>query len=122
VLLDLPEDPVTCRGDALSLAEAGKNLLNNALRHGAPPVTIAVRREGAEAVLAVRDHGPGMPEELWRGAGARFDRTGAVTQQSASIGLSIVAAVAAAHRGALAFGRSPSGEFEAALALPATPA
>ena len=85
-------------------------------------MTLAVRRDGAEAVLAVRDRGPGMPEELWQAAGARFDRTGAVTPQSASIGLSIVAAVAAAHRGALRFGRSPSGEFEAALALPASPA
>jgi two-component system, OmpR family, sensor histidine kinase TctE len=120
LLLDLPEDPVACRGDALSLAEAGKNLVNNALRHGAPLVTLAVRREGADAVLAVRDHGPGMPEELWQGVSARFDRTGAVTQQSTSIGLSIVAAVAAAHRGVLRFGRSPSGEFEAALALPAS--
>ena len=118
LLLDLPEDPVGCRGDALSLAEAGKNLVNNALRHGAPPVTIEVRREGAQAVLAVRDHGPGMPEELWQGVGTRFDRTGAVTQQSASIGLSIVAAVAAAHRGELRFGRALSGEFEAALVLP----
>ena len=78
---------MTCRGDALSLAEAGKNLVNNALRHGAPPVTLEVRREGADAVLAVRDRGPGMPEALWKGAGARFDRTGAVTPQSASIGL-----------------------------------
>ncbi len=77
-----------------------------------------MRREAAGAVLAVRDHGPGMAEELWQGAGARFDRTGAVTPQSAGIGLSIVSAVAAAHRGALRFGRSPSGEFEAGLVLP----
>ena len=117
--LVLPEEPVACRGDALSLGEAGKNLVNNALRHGAPPVTLEVRREGPLAVLAIRDRGPGMPEALWDSAGARFDRTGAVTPQSASIGLSIVAAVAAAHRGALRFGRAPSGAFEAALAIPA---
>jgi two-component system sensor histidine kinase TctE len=117
--LDLPEDPVTCRGDALSLGEAGKNLVNNALRHGAPPVTLEVRAEGAQAVLAVCDRGPGMPEALWEGAAARFDRTGAVTPQSAGIGLAIVAAVAVAHRGELRFGRSPAGEFEAALVLPA---
>jgi two-component system sensor histidine kinase TctE len=117
--LDLPEDPVACRGDALSLREAGKNLVNNALRHGAPPVTLAVHREEGQAVLAVRDRGPGMPEALWQDAGARFDRTGAVTPQSAGIGLAIVAAVAAAHHGELRFGRALSGEFEAALVLPA---
>ena len=34
LVLDLPEDPVTMQGDALSLAEAGKNLGVNAARHG----------------------------------------------------------------------------------------
>ncbi|MFO1143199.1 MAG: sensor histidine kinase N-terminal domain-containing protein [Amaricoccus sp.] len=116
--LDLPQDPVPCRGDLLSLVEAGKNLVNNALRHGAPPVTVAVRRGGGQALLVVRDLGPGMPEALWDGVGSRFDRTGAVTPQSASIGLSIVAAVAAAHRGTLHFRRSPEGAFEAVLAVP----
>jgi two-component system sensor histidine kinase TctE len=119
--LDLPEDPLLCRGDALSLAEAGKNLVNNALRHGAPPVSLDVRREGACAALAVRDRGPGMPEALWAGVGARYDRTGSVTPHSAGIGLAIVVAVAAAHRGELRFGRHASGDFEAALILPATP-
>ncbi|MBP7003255.1 MAG: sensor histidine kinase N-terminal domain-containing protein [Amaricoccus sp.] len=119
--LDLPEDPAPCRGDALSLVEAGKNLALNALRHGAPPVVLAVRAEGGSVVLAVRDGGPGMPEALWQNAGQRFDRTAAVTPQSAGIGLAIVAAVAAAHRGALRLGRDPAGQFEAALVLPAAP-
>lgn len=117
--LDLPEDPVICRGDALSLREAGKNLVNNALRHGEPPVTLEVRAEGGRAELAVRDRGPGMPEALWEGAAARFDRTGAVTPRSAGIGLAIVAAVASAHGGELRFGRNAAGDFEAALVLPA---
>ena len=119
--LELSETEVACRGDTLSLTEAGKNLLNNALRHGAPPVTLAVLQENGLAVLAVRDRGPGMPEAMWPNAGSRFDRTGVVTPQSAGIGLSIVAAVAAAHHGALRFGRDPAGGFEAALTLPAAP-
>jgi two-component system sensor histidine kinase TctE len=117
--LDLPEDPVPCRADPLSLTEAGKNLVNNAFRHGAPPVTLAITREGAMATLSVIDSGPGMPEAMWGDAGARFDRTGRVTPHSASIGLSIVATVAGAHHGALRFGRTASGAFEAALVLPA---
>lgn len=117
--LDLPEDPLVCRGDALSLAEAGKNLVTNALRHGAEPVTLGVRREGPTVVLSVEDRGSGMPEALWEGAGARFDRTGGVTGESAGIGLAIVSAVAAAHRGSLRFGRTPGGTFEGALVLPA---
>ena len=118
--LDLAEDPLPCRGDALSLAEAGKNLVNNALSHGKAPVTIAARREGPRVVLAVRDRGPGMAEAP-AAEGARFGQARGVTPASAGIGLSIVAAVAAAHEGALTFGRAPSGEFEAALAFPADP-
>ena len=59
---------------------------------------------GGERGARRRDRGPGMPEALWDGAGARFDRTGAVTPQSASIGLSIVAAVAPRTAGRCASG------------------
>lgn len=120
--LDLPEDPVPCRGDALSLVEAGKNLVANALRYGAPPVTIAVRRERTSVVLAVRDHGPGMTEAARRDAGRRFDRASAVSGTSAGIGLAIVHAVAAAHKGGLRFTQNAGGPgFEAAIVLPAAP-
>ena len=115
--LDLPEDPVLCRADALSLVEAGKNLVNNAFAHGVPPVTVEARAEGGAALLAVRDRGPGMPEAVRETIGARYERTNGVTARSAGIGLAIVAAVADAHQGALRIGRHPSGEFEIALAL-----
>ena len=119
LILDLPEDPLPVRADALSLAEAGRNLVNNALRHGGAPVTLAVRAEEGEAVLAVQDAGPGIAPALRAGAAERFDRTGPVTAQSAGIGLSIVAAVARAHGGRLRFADAPAGGFEAALVLPA---
>ncbi len=116
--LDLPEDPVLCRGDALSLAEAGKNLVNNALRHGAEPVTVAVTGGAGTAVLAVIDRGPGMPVALQGVAGTRFDTSGGVTATSAGIGLAIVASVAKAHGGELCFGKTEAGTFAARLSLP----
>lgn len=117
--LELPEDPVLCRGDALSLVEAGKNLVANAARHGAPPVTVTVRVEGGSVVMAVQDHGTGMPAEAAGAAGRRFERTTGVTGASAGIGLAIVRAVAAAHQGGLRFGPAPGDGFEAAMVLPA---
>ncbi|MFI8881505.1 ATP-binding protein [Streptomyces sp. NPDC053813] len=51
------------------------NLVGNALRHGAPPVTVTLTTDraadGAWVVLSVADHGPGLPPD----AGERvFDR------------------------------------------------
>jgi two-component system osmolarity sensor histidine kinase EnvZ len=39
------------------------NLVDNALEHGEPPVDISTRREGAQWIIEVRDHGPGIPAE-----------------------------------------------------------
>lgn len=116
--LDLPDEPVHCLGDALSLSEASKNLLFNALRHGQAPVTISVRRETGAAVLAVTDTGRGMPREIWADAATRFARASGVSTTSAGLGLSIVAEVARAHRGELRFGHTEAGHFEVALVLP----
>ncbi len=114
--LDLPEEPVWGQGDALSLAEACKNLVANALRYGAPPVTLAVRAGPAPA-LVVRDRGPGIPEAHWPDAAVRYARATGVSPQSAGLGLAIVAAVAKAHGGTLGFCREAGG-FEARLELP----
>jgi two-component system, OmpR family, sensor histidine kinase TctE len=114
--LDLPEEPVWCLGDAFSLGEAVKNLVANAFRHGVPPVTVAVR-DGAQAVIAVRDCGPGIPEADWAEAGRRYARQTGVSPESAGLGLAIVAEVARAHGGELAFARVAEG-FEARLLLP----
>ncbi len=115
--LDLPDEPVWCIGDSLSLVEACKNLLFNALRHGTPPVTVTARRERGWAVLAVEDCGPGLPEEDWADATTRYARSSGVSPTSAGLGLAIVKSVAVAHRGDLRFGRTAKGHFEAALVL-----
>ncbi|MEW9520799.1 ATP-binding protein [Streptomyces tubercidicus] len=59
------------------------NLVTNARRHGAPPVTLEV----AGSVVRVRDHGPGFPAELLTHGPQRF-RTGA-RERGAGIGLGL---------------------------------
>lgn len=115
--LDLPESPVWCDGDALSLTEAIKNLTGNALRHGAAPVTLAVFAMDGQARIVVRDAGPGIPAEHWAEAGSRYTRDSGVSPDSAGLGLAIVQAVAAAHHGRLEFHKDPSG-FQAAIVMP----
>ncbi len=115
--LDLPDESVSVRGDAVSLAEAVKNLVNNARRHGVPPIKIAVENGGDKAAIAVTDGGAGIPEVLWDKVGERFLRSGGTPADSAGVGLAIVSAVADAHGGALVFTRADQG-FRAALQLP----
>lgn len=49
-------------GDAQQLAIVTNELLTNALRHGAPPVEVRLRR-GPPISLEVEDHGPGLDDE-----------------------------------------------------------
>ncbi|MBO9454258.1 sensor histidine kinase N-terminal domain-containing protein [Paracoccus sp. R12_1] len=117
-MLDLPEDPVWCDGDALSLIEATKNLAGNALRHGVDPVRVSVAQDGDRARILVRDAGPGIPHDYWDEAGTRFARSSGVSAKSAGLGLAIVQSVAAAHHGRLEFRTGTPSGFEAAIVLP----
>lgn len=109
--LDLSEDPVPARGEALSLVEACKNLILNGLSHGASPVTIRAALADGAALLAIRDSGPGpIP-----GRKARPGPT-----HGAGLGLTIVEAVADAHGGHIEKRLTPEG-YEVTLRLPPLP-
>ena len=118
IRLDLPETPASVMGDALSLREAAKNLISNALDHGAPPFEVKVSLDGDTARLSVRDSGTGMDEIEWRGRARRFGRSqdGART---GGLGLSIVRSVMLAHAGRVEIGRSRTGLFAVTLAFSA---
>jgi len=115
--LDLAEENVMILGDELSLVEATKNLVNNAFRYGQPPVTLSVHNPEAPRITVI-DQGEGIPEDDWADSGRRFARSAGSAPDSAGLGLSIVNAVAEAHKGRLAFLRTPEGAFCATLEVP----
>ncbi|MEC7764346.1 MAG: sensor histidine kinase N-terminal domain-containing protein [Pseudomonadota bacterium] len=117
VELVIGEDEVTVEGDEFSLVQAGKNLLSNALKHGAPPVRIGVAEQAGRAQLWIEDTGPGIPPELLTRTGERFQRNAASREDSVGLGLSIVSAVADAFGGEIVTSRE-DGRFRVALSLP----
>jgi two-component system sensor histidine kinase CpxA len=58
-------EPVTVAGDAELLRRAVENVLRNAIRHAPPESSVEVRlaRNNGRALVDIRDHGPGVPED-----------------------------------------------------------
>lgn len=120
VRLIIGEAPVTVLTDAFSVGEAAKNLLANALKHGAPPVAIGVEQRGAESALWVQDAGTGPDPAIAARLGRRFERCAASREDSAGLGLSIVSAVAEAFGGRVEMAARTDG-FRISLVLPSAP-
>jgi two-component system, OmpR family, sensor kinase len=96
--------PVVVTGDENRLRQVLANLLENARTHTPPATQIDVRvgESGADAVIEVADHGPGMSEEDAARAFERFyraDPSRARESGGAGLGLAIVAAITEAHGG-----------------------
>ena len=105
--------------ERLRLEAALGNLVENALRHGAPPIRLRAVREGDRAVFRVTDAGPGFPPAFLEDAFERFARADAArTQQGAGLGLAIAAAVARAHGGEAAARNLPGGGAEVTISIP----
>ncbi|MBP2472476.1 two-component system sensor histidine kinase MprB [Crossiella equi] len=103
--LDL--DPVTVNGEPARLSRAVRNLLDNAAKFSPPGGVVTVTTRGRE--LAVRDTGPGIPEEDLERVFERFYRSpSARSLPGSGLGLAIVGQVARGH-GAEVRAERPSG-------------
>ena len=104
--LDLTSQSVTAMVSSRDLSIAIRNLLDNAMRYTPEDgsVTVAVSRDGQEAVVTVTDTGEGIPtrdvervfERFYRVDNARSRATGGT-----GLGLSIVKHVAESHGGSV---------------------
>jgi len=101
------EVPVPVRGDPKQLEQLVCNLVDNALKYGAPdtPVTVELTRDQREtAVLTVRDQGEGIAPEHLPHLTRRFYRTDPGRSRAAGgtgLGLAIVKHIVERHRGRL---------------------
>jgi signal transduction histidine kinase len=90
--------PTLVCGDSRLLRRVVRNLLENAQRHGAPPIKVELRRDGTGAVLDVLDGGPGIPEAERERVFAPFHRLGP-DGAGTGLGLSLVRQIARLHGG-----------------------
>ena len=116
---DIADGADVVLADALSVREALRNLIDNAVRHGPSDNTIDIglHAEGDRLVLRVEDAGPGIPEADRARATERFTSIARDTAGS-GLGLAIVRAVAEGHGGALTLGTSRHGGLAVAIAFP----
>jgi signal transduction histidine kinase len=104
----------------VALGRALGNLIDNALRYGKAS-SVRLNRDGAEAVIAIEDNGPGLPPErleavfepFVRGDDSRSAETG-----GAGLGLSIARNIVIAHGGTIQLTNRPKGGLRATVRLP----
>jgi len=121
--VEVQADVLPVSVDPQRLRQAVDGLLENALRvtpRGAP-VVLAVRAEGATAVLEVRDGGPGLTDDDVTVAFERsvlFERYRGVRQVGTGLGLAIVARLVGRMSGAVEAGHAPEGGARFTIHLP----
>jgi two-component system OmpR family sensor kinase len=118
--------PVEVMGDPTRLRQVIDNLLANVRAHTpeGTSATVRVDQDGTMAEIVVQDSGPGMPSEEAARVFERFYRVDASRARNhggSGLGLSIVAAIVAAHGGTVSAKSAPGEGMTVTVRLPVIP-
>ncbi|MDB5847801.1 MAG: two-component system sensor histidine kinase KdbD [Rhodoferax sp.] len=122
----IPADLPLVEFDAVLMERVIVNLLENAAKYGLgdPPRPIEIHAQATPdtLVIAVRDHGPGLPAALLGREATLFDKftRGAVESATPGVGLglAICKAVVDAHQGRISAANAEGGGAEFTITLP----
>jgi PAS domain S-box-containing protein len=117
--IDVPRE-ASFVADPVRFGQALDNLVENAVRHGRPPILLRGTADEQRVFIEVTDHGPGVPRDL---EPHLFEQlTVAGTSGATGLGLSLVREIARGHGGDVSYHPAVGGgltTFE--LALPRSP-
>jgi two-component system, OmpR family, sensor kinase len=101
--------PVEALGDELRVQQIVRALMENAIRHTPAGTTVVVRvvRRGRDAVLEVRDDGPGIPAEDRKHLFQRFYRAAGGKASGSGLGLAIASELASRLDGTIELSSRP---------------
>ena len=104
--VSLPASATVVHADRTRLAQVFANLLNNSAKYSVPGQSIAIvlERQGAEAVVSVRDAGAGIPRDSLGGIFDMFrqaSRSGSPSLGGLGIGLFLVKRIVEMHGGSV---------------------
>jgi two-component system, OmpR family, phosphate regulon sensor histidine kinase PhoR len=127
ITIEAPVDPLIVRGDRDELVRMFENLVENALKYGTlgkrVEITVACEPSGGvgEALISVRDYGPGIaPEHLPRLTERfyRIDVGQSRAEGGTGLGLALVKHILNRHRGRLAIESTPGNGATFTVRLP----
>ena len=109
--------PVAC--DSARLRQVWLNILDNAAKHGGAgkKINAEICRDGAEAVVRIRDFGPGIPEEELPLVKRKFYK-GSSTVRGSGIGLAVCDEIVSMHGGTLTLANAAGGGTLVTVRLP----
>jgi signal transduction histidine kinase len=114
----LQGERVAVSGDQRLLHRLMSNLLNNAKRHGKPPISVSVQRLGKLAIVDVADTGVGIPQSERERVFTPFYRL-AGTATGTGLGLSLVRQIARLHGGDACIAATPGQSSCFRVSIPA---
>ena len=117
--IDCPEEALPISGDPERLRQVFCNLLDNAGKHGGSGrrIDVSIAQEGEDAVVRIRDYGPGVPEEELPFIKNKFYK-GSSKARGSGIGLAVCEEIVTRHEGSLEIGNAEGGGCVVTITLP----
>ena len=116
---DCPEEMIPSAGDPERLRQVFCNLLDNAAKHGGSGkrIDVSLQTAGEEAVIRIRDYGPGVPPAELPLIKNKFYK-GSSKARGSGIGLAVCEEIVTRHEGKLEVGNAEGGGFVVTIRLP----